>query len=180
MRIYKVLCYTLFPKQNWNTESRERAFNLGVDEFGRDIAKGMPKYVDILKKRGFKVHTVLVLGSRVKGHWKPESDIDVTVIAEGLPKDVNISVIRRLLGLARWFMLSDVPLFMGVEPSGCCSREEFLQKLENFDVHALDAVYYGKVIYDDGFWQQVQKKFREMEEKYDLRNTPLKQKLFVI
>lgn len=176
MRIYKIVCHNIFPRTTWKNKS-DSSLDLGVDEFGRDILAGMNIYVEILKKRGIKVHTVIVQGSRSKGKYTQESDTDVTIIADNLPKKVNIPVLRRLFGLVQWFWLSDFPLFMDVEPSGCSSPQEFLKELENLDIHALDAMYYGKIVYDDGFWVKATEKFKQVEKENNLQSLPMKKLL---
>lgn len=172
-RLYRRVCYFLFGIHAENIRKGSPTSALGTDEFGRDVESGLLKYVNLLKKRGILVHTVLVLGSRAKGHWKPESDVDVTVIATNLPCE------RNLLRLRRWFVLSDRPIYMGIEPSGCCTKEEFLLKLKNFDLQALDAMYYGKIIYDDGFWSEAKRIFEKIEEKYNLQETNLNKMLLL-
>lgn len=174
LKAYKTICYLIYGRRNWNRIRKKQNPDLGVDQFGRDVTEGMLTYVELLKKRGFQVHTVVVLGSRVKGRWKPESDVDVTLIVSNVPNE------KGFLGLKRWLLLSDRNICMGIEPSGCCSRREFLHLLENFDLMALDALYYGKVIYDDGFWVKVKEKFREIENKYELQKLSIKKMLFFV
>ena len=171
---YKTICYLIYGRPNWNRRREKQNPDLGVDQFGRGVTEGILTYVELLTKRGFQVHTVVVLGSRVKGRWKPESDVDVTIIVSNVPRE------KGFLGLKRWLLLSDRHICMGIEPSGCCSKREFLHLLENFDLMAMDALYYGKVIYDDGFWVKVEKKFREMESKYELQKLPIKKMLLFI
>ena len=147
----------------------------GCDRLGRDVEDGLHKYIRMLKSRNLQISTVVVLGSRAKGLWKPNSDVDVTIIANNLPKERKNFVIKRLLDLKRNLILSDIPLNLCIEPSGCCSEEEFLTKLEKFDINALDAVLYGCVIYDEGFWPKVKEKYRELKEKYCLNDKLLKE-----
>jgi len=147
----------------------------GCDRLGRDVEDGLQKYIRMLKSRNLQISTVVVLGSRAKGLWKPNSDVDVTIIANNLPKERKNFVIKRLLDLKRNLILSDIPLNLCIEPSGCCSEEEFLIKLEKFDINALDAVLYGCVIYDEGFWPKVKEKYRELKEKYCLNDKLLKE-----
>jgi len=149
----------------------------GCDELGRDVEDGLQKYVSLLRTRGVRMHTVIVLGSRAKETWKPESDIDVTIVADDLPKEGRNFLTRRLLDLRRRIILSDRPIRMGIEPSGCCSREEFLKRMEQFDVQALDAVLYGQVIYDDGFWQTAKVNFKELAKKHGLEELALRRLL---
>ena len=179
MRFYKILGHMLVGHKKWDSRSVNHV--LGIDEFGRDVAEGMQRYVEILKRRGLKLNTVLVLGSRAKGRSKPSSDIDVTIIAENLPVVKKYpKPLNRIIGLKRWFLLSDIPLFMDLEPSSCHNKAEFLEKLKSFDRTALDAVYYGSVQYDDGFWKEVKATYAKIEKKYSLDETDLKQKLFVL
>ena len=172
-RFYTIICYKLFGwRYQKNMKACKDTSNLGVDEFGRDLDKGMEEYVATLKRRGLKVHTVLVLGSRAKRHWKPKSDLDVMVIASNVPR-------KGRFGLKRWWALSDRPIYIGVEASGCNMRE-FLNLLKNFNLWALDAIYYGKVVYDDGFWSVAKKTFQKLEKTYQLQKAPLKQMLLEI
>jgi hypothetical protein len=60
-----------------------------------------------------------------------------------------------------------------VQQSSCCSKTEFIQWLKEFRVIALDAVYYGKVIYDDGFWKEVRRTFEKINKEYHLSRTEL-------
>jgi predicted nucleotidyltransferase len=179
-KLFRTIGYMLFQykKKTSNNKTNNKKLWLGVDEFGRSIAEEMQRYVQILMKRGIKLHTVLVLGSRAKGGWKPSSDVDVTIIASNLPRNEHYPGILAKISLKRLFLLSDIPLFIGVEPTRCCSREEFLKLLESFDIDALDAVYYGKVIYDDGFWEKAERKLEILEKTFNLSREKLKRKLF--
>jgi len=166
-----------------NSAVHSKNLDLGVDEFGRDVALYLKEYVNLLLSRGLNLHTVIVLGSRAKGRWVPESDIDVMVIASNLPgiKTPNFTnVIQKILNLRQKFLLLDYPLCLGVQPSACCSKEDFLRWLLEFNVTALDAVYYGKVVYDDGFWEDVKKIFNEMNNKYRLDETLVKKMLWIL
>ena len=151
--------------------------SLGCDELGRDVEDGMHQYIKLLKNRKLQIHTVIVLGSRAKGTWTPQSDVDVTIIASNLPKKGRNLLVKRLFGLRKKLILSDRPLYLGIEPSGCCSKAEFLERLERFDIQVLDAVFYGRIIYDDGFWLTLKTKYKKMEKKYGLEQIPLKKML---
>lgn len=179
MRMYKFVGYIIFGKRQWNSD--KPSMELGIDEFRRSVLEGMRIYVDILKRRGIKLNAVLVQGSRAKGKWKPTSDIDVTIIADNLPKKKHYPwPLNKLFGLKRWLLLSDIPLCMGVEATFTCSKNHFSQMLENFDIHALDAMYYGKLIYDDGFWKETRNRFEKINMKYELDKTDLKKMLFIL
>jgi predicted nucleotidyltransferase len=175
-KLRRILYHTLSPKYA-ETARFHGSSMFGFDEFGRDIGQGLLRYVTILKSRKVQIHTIIILGSRAKSSWKPESDVDVTIVASNLPKEGRNFLSVRLRDLRRRVLLSDRPLFLGIEPSGCCSREEFLQRLEQFDIQVLDAVLYGQVVYDDGFWKQAKLKYEETIRKYGLETAPLKELL---
>jgi hypothetical protein len=145
----------------------------GCDQFGRDVEDGLFQYVKLLKRRHLEIHTVIILGSRAKGSWKPESDIDVTVVADNLPEE-GTNIMNRRVFDSRRHVLRDTPLCLGIEPTGCCSKKEFLERLKRFDLVALDAIFYGKIIYDDGFWAEVIEAFKELEQVYELSKINLK------
>jgi len=174
---FRALSHKIFSSLNSEIQRYSGNSMFGCDELGRDVEAGLQKYIRLLKRRGVQMHVVIVLGSRAKGKWGPQSDIDVTIIADNLPKEGRNVITKRLFDLRRRILLSDRPLYLGIEPSGCCSREEFLKRLRQFDIQTLDAVFYGKVIYDDGFWQIVQANYKELSQKYGLEKFPLKEML---
>ncbi|MGD0028168.1 MAG: polysaccharide deacetylase family protein [Candidatus Bathyarchaeia archaeon] len=159
------------------------SLDLGKDERGRDIASCLQTYVALLQKRGVKLHTLIVLGSRAKGRGQPQSDVDVTIIASNLPgKSTSefTNFAQKIMNLRRELLLSDFPLLFGVQQSSCCSKTEFIQWLKEFRVIALDAVYYGKVIYDDGFWKEVRRTFEKIDKEYHLNRTELPKLLYLL
>jgi hypothetical protein len=116
----------------------------------------------------------------VKGRGKPRSDIDVTVIASNLPGRSSPefpNIPQKILNIRRWLLLNDAPIFMGIQPSLCCSKKEFLQWLSEFRLIVLDAICYGKIIYDDGFWKEVLAEFGEIEDKYGINRMEIKKLL---
>lgn len=181
--LQKRIARALFPRPPVKRCSKNQELDLGTDDAGRDVVSGLEEYQRLLLSRNVRLHTLIALGSRAKGRGKPESDIDVTIIASDLPGKSSPgfpNIPKKILNIRRWFLLNDIPIFMGIQPSGCCSKEEFLSWLGEFKLQALDAVYYGKVIYDDGFWQHVLATFREMEDKYQLNKTNLKELLIAL
>lgn len=167
--------YRVFSPKNSVAQCLQGSSMFGCDEFGRNVEQGLQQYVALLKSRGIGVHTVIVQGSRAKSSWKPESDVDVTIVADNLPPGGSDFFTFRLRDLRRRILLSDRPLYLGIEPSGCCSREEYLKRLERFDLQVLDAVLYGRVVFDDGFWSQVKSKYEELVKKNGLENAPLRE-----
>lgn len=170
-RSLKKVLYRLMGAQLGDVKVKSN-LSMGKDEFGRSVSHGLRSYIELLRGRGLKVHTVLLLGSRAKGHWKSRSDLDIIIVASELPKGLR----RRLI---KYTVLSDIPLFLGIEPYGC-TRDEFLGKLEDLDLMALDAMYWGKIVFDDGFWVEATRKFEEVERDYALEKIQLRQMLFLI
>jgi predicted nucleotidyltransferase len=179
-RLFRTLAHKVFSNPNFRIKKYQGNSSFGCDVYGRDVEDGLRQYVQLLKSRKLQIHTVIVLGSRVKGSWTPKSDIDVIVIANNLPKGGANIFSKRLFSWKRKFILSDRPIYLGIEPSGCCSKTEFLERLERFDIQVLDAVFYGRVVYDKGFWQKVKKKYMDMERKYGLEQIPLKEMLVAV
>ncbi len=176
-RLFRYASYRVLNRPKVRVKPYDGSSMLGADEFKRDIADGIAKYVQLLRSRGLQIHTVIVLGSRVKGRWKPTSDVDVTIISSKLPPQKEGFSVRKLLGIGSGSVLSDKPLSLGIEPSGCCSKDEFIERIENLNVEALDALYYGLVFYDDGFWKKARQKLRETEQKYQLSRSEMRKKL---
>lgn len=170
-RLLKRSLYQIMGKRAGAIEAKTTQ-GIGKDEFGRNIDHYFRSYIDLLRRRGLGIHTVILVGSRAKNRWKPKSDLDIFVIAGGLPKGV-------MRHLSKYTVLSDVPLFLGIEPYSC-TKEEFLERLKHLDLMALDAVCCGKILFDDGFWLEANSRFAEIEEKYGLRKAQLRRKLFAI
>jgi len=179
-RNFKKLFYRVFSSPEVSIKKYDGNSRFGCDEFGRDVEDGLRKYIAILKSRNIKIHTLIVLGSRAKGSWTPKSDIDITIIMETPMKKGKNFVSKRLFHLIERFILSDRPLYLGIELSGCCSKEEFLKRLRSFDLQALDAVVYGKIIYDDGFWKIVRLEYEKIKRKFGLDDLSLKELLFPV
>jgi predicted nucleotidyltransferase len=143
--------------------------DLGKDNYGRDVAEYLTVYANLLKCRGVRLHTVLVLGSRAKGRWKPDSDVDIVVIADDLPR----------AHYERWFAVRDAPINIGADICAC-TLEEFLRYLGEFRIMALDAVFYGRIVYDDGLWSEILAHFTELESKYRLNRYEIAEALSVV
>lgn len=157
---------TSYPQQ---LRSSCSDLDLGKDNFGRDVAENLSVYAGLLTSRGVRLHTVLVLGSRAKGRWKPDSDVDLVVIADDLPRK----------HYERWFAVRDAPINMGANIF-TCTPDQFLQYLEEFRILALDAVLYGRITYDDGLWSGILAHFTELESKYELKRHELMEILRVV
>jgi len=167
-RLHKWLGYIIFGLRAMNKCDPQINLDLGVDEFGRDIGSGLKLYLDLLAKRGVQVHSLIVLGSRAKKRERPWSDTDVLLITE------SVQELR-----SNQKLVSDTPLFLGIEAE-CYSRQEIVYMMGGFNLTFLDAVYWGVVVYDDGFWFEILRQFQKIESKYRLPHSAIKRKLFPI
>jgi hypothetical protein len=137
--------------------------NFGYDRFGRDVASGLLLYLQLLQGRGLAIRSLVVLGSRAKGTWHPESDVDVLVILQ-----------QRSEKRRRFF--SDHPLYASIEPTVCYDTE-FMQWINECRLVALDAMYYGVIAFDDGFWAEAVKVFGHVERERNLPRDELLRRL---
>jgi len=94
-------------------------------------------------------------GSYARGDFHWGSDIDVLVIAEGLPAHP----LRRL-------DLLYACVEGRIEPKGY-SKEEFIGLMHARNPIAIDALKNGVVLLDKGFWAQLQEKFEIMKREGD-------------
>ncbi len=103
-------------------------------------------------------NSVVLYGSMARGDYNEASDIDIVVIADALPRDF-LKRLELLQGLNK----SRQP----IEALGY-TREEFAQMLERRHVTALYAVADGKVLYDDGLFAKMRRRFRQLSEEIGL------------
>jgi hypothetical protein len=154
-RLVKVAGAYMFAGNKATHHIRGGLPDLGKDHMGRDAAVGLLYYLQMLLHRKVDVSVLLVVGSRAKGRWTPESDVDTVVILSGISNEANRS------------SFSDIPLFFGISPE-VYTRTEFLEMLKKLDLRALDAILWGVVLYDDGFWSLAQKHYSVLETCHSL------------
>lgn len=138
---------------------RERV-DFGIDEEGTNVTDQIKKYSEELMKSRIEVSSIILFGSRVRGDYKPWSDIDLVVVAKNLPQSYK----------DRWSLLTTFPYSDGIEINAY-TPHEFLKAIENIDLTALDSLSEGTVIYDNGFLRSAKKVFQELETTYKLRKT---------
>jgi predicted nucleotidyltransferase len=51
------------------------------------VVKVIKEFVDALKREGITIDRVILYGSHVKGHTRPDSDIDVAIVSRDFGKD---------------------------------------------------------------------------------------------
>jgi len=104
--------------------------------------------------------TGVLYGSMARGDNNLWSDIDFLVISDKLPQNLR----KRLEFL---YSLTE----MSIEVKGY-TRTEFLNMIEKRNPIALDSLYEGKIIADDGFWEIAMNKFEEVKKRYELVKEP--------
>jgi predicted nucleotidyltransferase len=51
------------------------------------VVKVIKEFVDAVKREGIAIDRVILYGSHVKGHTRPDSDIDVAIVSRDFGKD---------------------------------------------------------------------------------------------
>ncbi len=106
-------------------------------------------------RRKLLVKLVVLFGSRARGDYTDESDIDVLVVADDLPKDPRES----------FAILRDAK-YADVNPIGL-NTEIFLKKLRAGSTFIIEILEEGKIMYaDKEFQEQITSTYRGIREKY--------------
>ncbi|MEM3693860.1 MAG: nucleotidyltransferase domain-containing protein [Candidatus Bathyarchaeia archaeon] len=133
--------------------------DFGSTELKMNAKSGLEKYVKLLLDSSLKVRTIVIMGSRARGDWKPHSDTDILVIAENFPQD-HSGLLVALNPPEVWGL--------SLEPRAYTPKD-FLDALWALELTALDAIQEGIVLYDDGFWMEAKKAFQRAKRAYRLR-----------
>ena len=107
------------------------------------------------KLRGYGVRLIILFGSRARGDYTEDSDVDVLVVADQLPRDPReaYTVVAKLAGPK-------------VVPT-CFNTESFMKRLEGESTMIMEVLEDGKVVYaDEGFLEEVRAKYREVRERW--------------
>lgn len=103
----------------------------------------------------FTLKLVVLFGSRARGDYTDESDVDILVIADDLPRDPREA----------FSMLRD-PKYPHVNPVGF-NTEVFLRKLESGSTFLLEVLDEGIVLYaDKEFYAHVAKIHENLKKRY--------------
>jgi len=104
------------------------------------IASALRRYVQWLcSLASIKVAMVIFFGSYVKGTWRAGSDVDLIVVADGLPRDA----------VDCYVFLTDTPdTTIDVEPHPY-APEDFLASLRSGNKMPFDALTEGQILYID-------------------------------
>jgi len=101
-----------------------------------------------------KVRAVVAIGSRVRGGWKPWSDVDLVIVCE---EDIR----PHLPGLKHLGTIDPKPY----------TPEGLLRSILRCDVELVEAFEEGLVLYDDGLWASMRALYERVKnilgiEKY--------------
>jgi hypothetical protein len=118
--------------------------------FRRIVERYIKKIVRTLKPKA-----VIIYGSAAKGSYGAGSDIDILVISENLPKNF----------LERLKTLYEIDTTNAPIQPIAYTPQEFERMLNKKHLTALEALEYGLIVYDDGYIQEVVKKFNEMRKR---------------
>ncbi|MGP3667582.1 MAG: nucleotidyltransferase domain-containing protein [Candidatus Bathyarchaeota archaeon] len=99
--------------------------------------------------------TVILFGSYAKGDFNKASDYDLVLISNKL-KGNPLERTKQVYKLNEEFLPLDILAF---------TQEEFLKAMENLSPTALDAIEEGKVLHDNGFYDEARKRLLELKEK---------------
>ncbi len=109
----------------------------------------------LTKYRRFSPKLVMIFGSRARGDFTDESDLDVLVVSDELPKDPREA-----------FSLLYSEEYPRVMPLGM-NTPVFLRKLKEGSTFILEVIEDGKVVMaDEEFLSTVLRLFREMRGRY--------------
>jgi len=104
----------------------------------------------------YRVRLVVLFGSRARGDYTDESDIDLLIVADDLPKDPReaYDVARKLICDAR------------IHPV-CFRTDSFIKRLEDESTFIMEVIEDGKMIYaDEAFLEEAMTKYREKRRKW--------------
>lgn len=122
----------------------------------RELDQELERFCAEAKAQGARA--VVLFGSRAKGQHTEESDADICLISDDLPEDVFR---RRYPAPSGYRFLS----IFGFRP------REVLELLRRANPFVLDIVHEGKLLYDDGFFQEVREVYAETVQRHNLRRT---------
>lgn len=101
--------------------------------------------------------TVILFGSYARGDYNLASDFDIIVISDKFKGERNpLRRTKELYSLNEDFLPVDIIAYTG---------REFLGALENLSPSALDAMDYGEVLYDSGYYESAREKFEELKRR---------------
>ncbi len=123
-----------------------RRVNAGVLWNGKPAFELIARYIEELRRRGVNVNSVVLIGSRARGDWKPWSDVDLLIV---VPK----KELKELIPVG----LVDARIY---------TREELEEAINRCEVEVIEAFEDGRVIVDDGTWEGLRLSYLHVKERY--------------
>jgi predicted nucleotidyltransferase len=102
----------------------------------------------------YKVRLIILFGSRARGDYTDESDIDVLIVADKMPSDPRkaYEIVRRLIDVK-------------IHPL-CLKTDSFLKKMESESTLIMEILKDGKTIYaDKTLLEKAMSKYRKIRKK---------------
>ena len=119
-----------------------------------EIKDALQKYCNEVVRR-LNPACLILYGSRAKGTFTSESDVDIIVISNNFEQDF-LSRIKSLIDLNT--------TNLSIEPLGY-TESEFEIMLESFRLTALDSVSEGVALYGKDYFNHLKEKLGELEKK---------------
>ena len=115
------------------------------------------KLKNIVKKLGekYRLHAVILFGSRARGDWGPWSDYDLLVIA-----DFQQPYLQRIADVLETVGDTDLP--MEIHPY---TPQEAAEMLEKANPTIVDALEEGKPLYASPILQKLKNKLKQLKQK---------------
>ena len=119
-----------------------------VHENPATVIDDIPKYVKKLEENGVKIKAIVAIGSRARGNYKPWSDIDLIFIVEDV-KDKEFFTI-------------------GIVDPRVYTVSEAIEAIKLCEVELIEGFEDGKVLYDDGTWNNLRELYVQVKEVYGI------------
>ena len=123
---------------------------MGEEHDIETVKRELARLVDAL--RDLKVRSIVLFGSRARGESLKDSDYDVLIVADGFD---GMPFYER-----EYLVFSRYKGRLYLEP-WCYTPREIIESLEKRPrIDIVDAVEHGIVVYDDGFWERIRRRYK--------------------
>ena len=127
--------------------------------FREKVIKALGDYVRHVLARRLKLKLAILYGSFARGDWKPGSDVDLLVVAEGLPPDPR----------DRWDLIATLVEGLPIEPHAF-TPGEFEEMVRHGRMTAADALTEGLVLHaEPAYLRRIRELFERVRRETGLR-----------
>ncbi|HID90368.1 TPA: nucleotidyltransferase domain-containing protein [Candidatus Bathyarchaeota archaeon] len=138
-------------------EVRERFLHVlresRIEHFPELIAGFSARLVERLRVQGIALHSIVLFGSVARHEERRWSDVDLLVIAD-------FSSGLKCFEESHVDLEEPSPVAVEVHPA---RKEWFIDDLKHQRLTAIEALEFGVVLYDVGFWEEMLLKFAELK-----------------